>query len=103
MKNHIMIEGQLLQTNKKFSHLKQAQKEKIAQWLYEEYKRAIADEGCKPGHESDEQIIRAVMDKIAEHKIWIPEGEVWAYYQSKQNRMRKRLDKEQNADSEGKI
>ena len=34
-KNHKMIDGRLLQTNKKYSQLKMKQKEKIAEWMYE--------------------------------------------------------------------
>jgi len=37
MKNHMMVNGKLLQTNKKFSQLKNSQKQKINGWLYEEY------------------------------------------------------------------
>lgn len=33
MKNHLRVNGQLLQTNKKYSALKQKQKEQINQWL----------------------------------------------------------------------
>ncbi len=39
MKNHITVNGKLLQTNKKFTQLKSSQKEKINLWLYEEYSR----------------------------------------------------------------
>ncbi|MBZ3766251.1 hypothetical protein K9P71_28535 [Bacillus cereus] len=38
MKNHIKnSKGQLLQTNKKWSHLKQKQRETISNWLREAY------------------------------------------------------------------
>lgn len=33
MKNHVWVDGQLRQTNKQFSALKQKQKEQINQWL----------------------------------------------------------------------
>lgn len=33
-KNHKMIDGRLLQTNKKYSQLKMKQKEKIAEWMF---------------------------------------------------------------------
>ena len=39
MKNHIIVNGKLLQTNKKFSQLKNSQKQKINGWLYEEYEK----------------------------------------------------------------
>ena len=34
-KNHKMIDGRLLQTNKKYSQLKMKQKEKIAEWMFQ--------------------------------------------------------------------
>ena len=94
MKNHIMVDGQLLQKDKKFSDLKNAQKDRIAQWLYEEYRRVFADDGGKIGREAEEWLICAVMHKIAEQNIWIPESEIWDYYRRKKNHLRKRLDKE---------
>lgn len=33
-KNHKMIDGKLLQTDKKYSHLKLKQKVKVAEWMY---------------------------------------------------------------------
>ena len=36
-KNHVKVGDRLLQTNKPFSQLKQSQKEKINEWLYDEY------------------------------------------------------------------
>ena len=36
-KNHKMVDGRLLKTDKSFSDLKMSQREKIAGWLYEEY------------------------------------------------------------------
>ena len=36
MKNHVWVDGQLRQTNKQFSDLKQKQKEQITQWMKEE-------------------------------------------------------------------
>ena len=35
-KNHEMIDGKLLQTDKKYSQLKLKQKEKIADWMFQE-------------------------------------------------------------------
>ena len=39
-KNHIKIDGMLIRTDKQFRHLKNSQKEKISNWLYDEYKNA---------------------------------------------------------------
>lgn len=35
-KNHEIIDGRLVQTDKKYSHLKLKQKEKIAEWMFQE-------------------------------------------------------------------
>lgn len=34
MKNHEWVGDKLLQTNKKYSHLKQKQRDKIYEWMY---------------------------------------------------------------------
>lgn len=39
-KNHIKIDGMLIRTDKQFRHQKNSQKEKISNWLYDEYKNA---------------------------------------------------------------
>ena len=93
MKNHKLINGQLLQMNKKFSHLKQAQKEKIAEWLYEAYRRYCVVNSRTPNKEGDAEIIRDVLQKLTEQSIWLPESEIWSYYQSKKNHLRERLEK----------
>ena len=36
-KNHIKSDGMLIRTDKQFRHLKNSQKEKISNWLYDEY------------------------------------------------------------------
>ncbi|MDO6632368.1 hypothetical protein [Bacillus thuringiensis] len=41
MKNHIIVNGQILQTNKKRSHIKQGQKNSITGWLKVEYYQFI--------------------------------------------------------------
>ena len=98
MKRHIYADGQLLQVSKKFSQLKERQKEQIAQWLYEEYKRICADSGKRPSKADDETIMDAVMAKIREARIWIPEREVLMYYRSRKYRMSKRLAKEKQTE-----
>lgn len=35
-KNHEIIDGRLVQTDKKYSHLKLKQKEKLAEWMFQE-------------------------------------------------------------------
>lgn len=88
-----MIKGKLLQVNKKFSQLKDSQKEKIANWLYEEY---IKQKNTEENEKSfEEVIISEVYTKIEEAEIWIPIDEITAYYKSHINKFRKRYEKEE--------
>ena len=52
MKNHIRINGQLLQTNKKWSHLKEKQKTWIMETARREYDRFVRERGKLPVHGS---------------------------------------------------
>ena len=96
MKNHQIVNGKLLQTNKKFSHLKEHQKEQISLWLYEAYRSSSLANGQSSAVENDADIIAAVMEKITDAGIWIPEGEVVAYYRSRKPHFQKRITKENN-------
>ena len=93
-KIHKKIDGQLLQMNKKFSNLKMKQKDKITGWVYEEYKKYVTEHEKAPDSLADEQIVRAVLDKINEAQIWIPGGEIYDYYRRKKPQLQKRLDNE---------
>ncbi len=63
-KNHIKIRDRLLQTNKPFSQLKQSQKEKINEWLYDEYSRIYDETGTQPDKRYNDEILDAVYEKI---------------------------------------
>ena len=63
-KNHINIRDMLLQTNKPFSQLKQSQKEKINEWLYDEYSRIYDETGTQPDKRYNNEILDAVYEKI---------------------------------------
>lgn len=63
MKNHEWIDGKLLQTNKKYSHLKQKQREKIYQWMYNTYRASYKRTGKYPDSEEDEKVLSSVMEK----------------------------------------
>ena len=89
MKNHILAEGKLLQTNKKFSHLKDSQKEKINGWLYEEYSSLWKECGKEPGQSQKETIVDNVYTKIKEAEIWLPLDELYAYYEAHINKFKK--------------
>lgn len=85
MKNHININGQLLQTNKKWSSLKQKQKEKIILKLKTEYLNFIENKGQLPNKQEKISILDTVYSSIREEGIWIPYLEVKKHFFSKLN------------------
>lgn len=93
-KNHKMVDGRLLQMDKRFSALKEKQKTKIAEWCYEAYKSSYLKSGKVPGKTEDEMILSYVFDKIDESQIWIPAGEIYRYYRGRKAKLQKRLQKE---------
>ena len=95
MKNHEWVDGKLLQTNKKYSHLKLKQKEKIYQWMYESYRAAVQRLGHYPESKDADDILFPVLDRIEEAEIWIPDHEVYKHYRSIESNLKKRLKREQ--------
>ena len=85
MSKHEMVNGRLLQMNKPYSQLKQKQKEKIANWMYEAYKKQVSEKL------SNEEALEYVLDKINDADIWIPEYEIEKRYFSKKTQFKKRL------------
>ncbi|WP_456364968.1 hypothetical protein C1N73_34310 (plasmid) [Priestia aryabhattai] len=83
MKNHVYENGRLIQTNKKFSALKQKQKEWIANELRNRYISAINYPYTKLRTKKRDQILDEVYDLIQKKEIWIPYDEVEKYYFSK--------------------
>ena len=88
MSKHLMVEGQILQMNKTYSQLKNKQKEKISNWMYEAYKRQVKEQL------SDEDALQYVFERIEKAKIWIPDYEIEKRYASKKNQFKKRLEGE---------
>ena len=82
-KNHKMIDGKLLQTDKKYSHLKLKKKEKIAEWMYLETKAYYEKNYTFPGDKQIGDVISKVYDRITDADIWIPYGEVVKHYNKK--------------------
>ena len=80
-----MVDGRLLQMNKRYGQLKQKQKIKISEWMYEAYRKQAAE------NLSDDEALQLVFDRIKDAKIWIPEHEIVNHYRSKKNQFRKRL------------
>lgn len=101
-KVHRMVDGRLLQMNKSYSDLKMKQKEKISNWIYEEYKKYIDENGRKPENKGDDIIIVAVMSKIEAAEIWIPDYEIEEHYYKRKNRLQKRYENEQAVKQEQK-
>lgn len=93
-KNHQMVDGRLLQTDKPFSQLKQKQKEKINEWLYQEYRALYRQIGKVPDARHNDKILYTVYEKIEVAEIWIPLGEVEKYFFSSKTAFRKRYEKE---------
>ena len=94
MKNHQIVNGKLLQMNKKFNQIKERQRIKIAEWLYEAYKKLRVEENRVLNREEDTQIIEDVMEKISNAEIWISKREVFMYYEGKKTIFSKRFDAE---------
>ncbi len=93
MKNHQLVNGKLLQTNKKYSHLKQRQQQKIAGWMYEETYAYYKTHQEFPKDRELPLIIDAVYDKISEADIWIPFGEVERHYKAKRSKIHSKIRK----------
>jgi hypothetical protein len=75
-KNHVRVNGTLLQTNKKWSHLKQKQRD----WIYEvvrtEYKKFIEINNRLPLKADKMELIADIEAKIDERGIWLPSYEL---------------------------
>lgn len=76
MKNHIRVDGRLLQTNKKWSHLKEKQKTWIMDTAKREYDCFVRERGKLPVHGSKQQFNEHIYELIEEKEIWIPYGEI---------------------------
>lgn len=85
MKNHIKVNGKLLQKNKHFSQLKQSQKDWIATELYKLYHDKMKERRTtrKLPHNQLKEVISLLYNKIEEREIWIPYREVEKYTHSK--------------------
>ncbi len=85
MSKHIIVDGKLLQVDKSYSQLKNKQKMKIADWMYEAYKKQIS-EGI-----SNEKAVWYVREKIDEAQIWVPNFNIEKKYNSMKGRFKKRI------------
>ena len=93
-KNHVMTDRGLLQTDKKFSALKERQKMKIAEWMYEAFRKCYVETGKISDKRKEGEVLGYVFQQIEDAGIWIPNGEIYQYYRSRRNKLVKRLKKE---------
>ena len=98
-KNHEMIDGKLLQTDKKYSQLKLKQKEKIADWMFQATRDYYTKKYVFPNEKHLEGMVNSVYEKIVAAEIWIPYGEVFKHYRSKRSDINKRVRKSLNETS----
>ena len=77
-KNYKMVDGKLLQTDKKYSNLKMKQKENINLWIGEEIRSYYKEHGKMPRKEQEFQtVIDKLYDRIEKAGIWVPYGEIY--------------------------
>ena len=89
-KNHEIIDGRLVQTDKKYSHLKLKQKEKIAEWMFQETRDFYTKKYTFPNDKQLSEVVDKVYEKIEQAGIWIPYGEFFKHYKSKRSNINKR-------------
>ena len=90
-KNHRLIDGRLLQLDKKYSGLKNKQKDAIAKWLFEETRAYYEEHKRFPEGKDNDEVIQKVYEKTEEREIWIPYDEVYEHYLKKKNKINKRV------------
>ena len=75
-KNHVRVNGTLLQTNKKWSQLKQKQRE----WIYEITRKGhgkfLDENNMLPMKTGKKKLIADIVNKIDERGIWLPSYEL---------------------------
>ena len=86
---HKVVNGRLLNIDKRFSDLKEKQKNFIRELLFEKYKKFFNRSLSKK--EIDRAVLNCVYQKIQEKEIWISFGEVKKEYQRRKHKMQKRI------------
>jgi len=75
-KNHVKVNGTLLQTNKKWSLLKQKQREWIYDITREEHKKFVEENNRPPMKTGKKRLIAIIENKVDERGIWLPSHEL---------------------------
>lgn len=81
MKNHTFVDGKLLQTNKKFSHLKLKQQQQIMDWLTLATREATLL--AIPVKKRKQYILDSMENQIQRAGIHLPYGELMQFYTRK--------------------
>ena len=89
MKNHVKFDSKLLQTNKKWSQLKNAQRTWIAEKIRIAHAEYIEQNGKLPMKKSKSKVLGVVWEKVLARDIWIPHYE----YESHVGKMVDRLNR----------
>ena len=63
-KNHEITDGRLVQTDKKYSHLKLRQKEKIAEWMFQETRDFYTKKYTFPNDKQLSEVVDKVYEKM---------------------------------------
>ena len=96
MKNHTKVNGKLLQTNKRFSQLKNSQKDWISTEIYKLYHNKMKERRTirklSPDHR--DEVISSLYEQIQNREIWIPYHEVKKYVFSKTTKIVKSFKKQ---------
>ena len=90
MKNHQWVDGRLLQTNKKWSALKEKQRNWIHEALKQEHTAYVERHGKLPVGKKKHEIYDIVYARIEEKEIWIPFGEFRVHANKALDRMNRK-------------
>lgn len=102
MHRHELVDGKLLQMDKRYGDLKQKQKEKISIWLDEEMKAYYLKNGELPVKRKDYyEVLDNLYQRIQQADIWIPKYEIIKHYSKRYNRIIKRF--ESNIEKAGEL
>jgi hypothetical protein len=75
-KNHVKVNGTWLQTNKKWSQLKQKQRDWIYGIIKTEYKQFVEEANQLPMKTGKKKLITTITARIDERNIWLPSDEM---------------------------
>lgn len=86
---HEKINGQLLNMEKTWRHLSMKQREWIVGRFRLEYVTYLNQNGEHPRREGCQDIVGTVYERMRDHDIWLPYGELKKAFSSKLPRYRK--------------